>query len=289
MPREVRLVGFNHVLSVVAEEHVVDDGVRTNLDVRLASGRDTCNVLSQRSTVTTHIETAIHDGRITFRSSYEDRHLLCVRTDKIEGCGRFEIFCNTCYACCSKHFVRIVVEVLPIRIVFQVDVVGIRVRAVTSTINVTFYVSHDTYSIAGIDVTRDIVTAIYVVDFTSQHSDTCSVTCRNVVRVILRVKCYLRIRHRCGIVVVIERLHVSFTTTAIDVIDHHSCTFNLHKQTFRTGHTSLVTATIEVADPTLLQVPSGTDSHIRLVVSAKETSNLVFSTAWIRESGVDPH
>ena len=149
--------------------------------------------------------------------------------------------------------------------------------------------SHDTYSIAGIDVTRDIVTAIYVVDFTSQHSDTCSVTCRNVVRVILGVKCYLRIRHRCSIVVVIERLHVSFTTTAIDVIDHHSCTFNLHKQTFRTGHTSLVTATIEVADSSFLQIPSGTDSHIRLVVSAKETSYLVGITAWIRESGVDPH
>ena len=227
MSRGVSLVGFYHVLSVVAEEHVVDDGVRTNLDVRLVSGRDTRYVLSQRSTVTTHIETAIHDGRITFRTSYEDRHLLCVRTDKVEGCDRLEVIRNTCYACCSKHFVRIVVEILPIRIVFQVRVVGIRVRAVTSTINVTFYASHDTYSIAGIDVTRDIVTAIYVVDFTSQHSDTCSVTCRNVVRVILGVKCYLRIRHRSIVIVVVQRLHVSFTTTAIDVVNLHSCTFYL--------------------------------------------------------------
>ena len=174
-------------------------------------------------------------------------------------------------------------------IILQFIIVRISIRAITATIDITVDMGHDTYGITGIDVTRDIVTAIHVVDMTSQYSDTCSITCRNVVRVILRVQCYIVIRNWRSIVVVVQRLHIGLATTAIDVIDHHSCTFNLHKQTFRTGHTSLVTTTIEVADLTLLQIPSRTNSHISLVVSTKETTYLVGITAGVREGGVDAH
>ena len=54
-------------------------------DMRLVCGRDAGYVLSQRSTITTHIKTAIHDGWIGFRTSDEDRHLLRVRTYQVEG------------------------------------------------------------------------------------------------------------------------------------------------------------------------------------------------------------
>ena len=124
---------------------------------------------------------------------------------------------------------------------------------------------------------------------TCHHSDTSGIACRNVVRVILSRQLHLAVWHWRSIVVVVQRLHVSLTTTAIDVFNHHSFTFNLHEQTLRAGHTSLVTTTIEVTDFTLLQVPTGTDSHISLVVTAKEASYLVGITARIREGGVDAH
>ena len=124
---------------------------------------------------------------------------------------------------------------------------------------------------------------------TCHHSDTSGIACRNVVRVILSRQLHLAVWHRCGIVVVVQWLHVSLTTTAIDAFNHHSFTFNLHEQTLRAGHTSLVTTTIEVTDFTLLQVPARTDSHISLVVTAKEASYLVGITARIREGGVDVH
>ena len=124
---------------------------------------------------------------------------------------------------------------------------------------------------------------------TSQHSDTSSVAGRNVVRVIRRVQCHFVIWHRCRVVVVIQRLHICLTTTAIDIVNDHSFTFNLHEQTFRTGHTSLITTAIEVTDSALLQIPSRTDSHICLIITAKQASYLVCVAAWIREGGIDAH
>ena len=140
---------------------------------------------------------------------------------------------------------------------------------------------HDTDGIAGIDVTRNVVTAIDVVDMTCQHSDTGCITRRNVVRVIRRIQCHLIVWNLTVVITIVKWFYVCLTTTAINVINHHSCTFNLHEQSFRTGHTALITTSIEVADLTLLQVPSRTDSHISLVVTAEETTYLVFVTAGI--------
>ena len=53
----------------------------------------------------------------------------------------------------SKNCIRIVVEFIPMRIILQGWVVGISIRAVTATIDVTVDVGHDTYGIACIDVT----------------------------------------------------------------------------------------------------------------------------------------
>ncbi len=122
-----------------------------------------------------------------------------------------------------------------------------------------------------------------------QHSDAGCIAGWNVVRIIFFWQLYLVIRHRVVVIIVIQWLHVRLATAAIDVIDHHSCTFNLHEQTLRTCHAALITAAIEVADLTSLQVPAGTDGHIRLVVTAKETAYLVGITAWIREGGIDTH
>ena len=112
--------------------------------------------------------------------------------------------------------------------------------------------SHNTYGVAGIDVTRDVVTAIYIIYMTCQHSYTSRIASRNVVWVIRRVQCNLVIRNWRLVVVVIQRFYVRLTTTTKDVINHHSCTFNLKQQTFWTCHTSLITTTIEVTYLTFL-------------------------------------
>ena len=124
---------------------------------------------------------------------------------------------------------------------------------------------------------------------TSQHSDTSSIAGRNVIRVIRGIKCHLIIRNGGFVVVVIQRFHVCLSTTAKNVIDCHAHTFNLQQQTFWAGHTTLITTTIEVTNRTSLQIPSGTDSHISLVVATKEATNLEGITTWIREGGVDAH
>ena len=124
---------------------------------------------------------------------------------------------------------------------------------------------------------------------TRQYSDTSSVASGNVVRIICIVQFYFGVRHRIVIVVVIQRLHIRLTTTAKDVIDRHASTFYFQQQTFWTGHTSLITTTIEVADPTFLQIPSRTDGHVSLIVTTKQSTNLVGITAGVGEGSVNAH
>ena len=108
-----------------------------------------------------------------------------------------------------------------------------------------------------------------------------------MVWVIIRIKLDICFSNRGSIS--IERTHICLTTTTEDIINHHSLAFNLHEQTFLTGHTAFVTTTIEITDRASLQVPSGTNSHISLVVTTKQTAYLIFITTWIREGSVDIH
>ena len=122
--------------------------------MRLVSSRNTWNILSQGSTVTTHIQTAINNGRvIRILTSDKDRHLLSVRTYKVEGSNRLESFRNSRHTCCCKHLIRIIVEVAPTWVILQGWVVRISIRAVTTAIYIAIDAGHDTYSVACIDVT----------------------------------------------------------------------------------------------------------------------------------------
>ena len=147
-------------------------------------------------------------------------------------------------------------------------------------------IGEDTHCVTTIDVTRDIITAIDIVDLTSQHPDTGGIASRDLVGVVSGIQLDGR---TCDGHTVSHGTYVGLTATTIDIIDHHAGTFYLQEQTFRTGHAPLVTATIEVTNTPSLQVPSGSDLHLRLVVTSKQASNLVFSTTRIREGGVDIH
>ena len=147
-------------------------------------------------------------------------------------------------------------------------------------------IGEDTHRVTTIDVTRDIITAIDIVDLTSQHPDTGGIASRDLVGVVSGIQ--LDGRTSDGHTVS-HGTYVGLTATTIDIIDHHAGTFYLQEQTFRTGHAPLVTATIEVTNAPSLQVPSGSDLHLRLVVTSKQASYLVFSTTRIREGGVDIH
>ena len=148
-------------------------------------------------------------------------------------------------------------------------------------------IGEDTYGIATIDVTRDIITTINIVDITCQHSDTSCIASGNFTRIIIGIQLDVSISDRSAIS--IKRTHIRLATTAIDVINLHSLAFDLQEQTLWSGHTSLIATTIEVADLTFLQIPSRTDGHISLVITAKQTSYLESITAGIRESGIDTH
>ena len=90
MARGISLIGLDHVLAVVAEECFVNNNMRANLNVSevFATSTATCSgcTWTQRGTVTTHIETSVNDGRmIRIRTPDEDRHLLGIGTEEVEG------------------------------------------------------------------------------------------------------------------------------------------------------------------------------------------------------------
>ena len=95
------------------------------------------------------------------------------------------------------------------------------------------------------------------------------------------------IRNRCSVAV--ECTHISLTATTIDIIHYHSCAIHLQQQAFRARHSTLVTATVEVANLTSFQIPTGTDSHVSLVISTKQTTNLEGFAIGVCEGGIDSH
>ena len=98
------------------------------------------------------------------------------------------------------------------------------------------------------------------------------------------------IRHGAIIVIIIQRLDVSSAATTIDIVNNHvGTTFHLQEQTFRSSHATLVAATIKHANLSLLQIPSGTDGHIGLVIATKQTTNLESIALRIRVRKINAH
>ena len=76
------------------------------------------------------------------------------------------------------------------------------------------------------------------------------------------------------------RLHVSHTTTAIEVIDDEAgVVLDFKQQALGRGHGATVTTAVEVTHLTSEQVPRRTDGHLCLIVTTKEATNLVGTTA----------
>ena len=190
MARGISLIGLNHVCTIIAEESLVNNHVGTYLDVSEIFATATCGsyIFTHRGTVTTHIEGSVNDSRmILIRTPDEDGHLLSIGTEVVESSSGLQFILHTRNSLCCQDVIWIVIEVTPFWAVLQVRIVRIGIRAVTATIDVAIDMGKDTHRVATIDITGDVVTAIDIDDMTRQHSDTNSITARNLVRVIRRI------------------------------------------------------------------------------------------------------
>ena len=171
---------------------------------------------------------------------------------------------------------------MPSGIIHQILIVGIGIRAVTTAINITTNTGKDTYRVTTIDITRNIIATIDIVDIAIQYSYTGCITTRNIIGVVSGIQLDISIRHGAIVIIIIQRTYISLTAPTINIVNLHSCALYLQEQTFRTGHTPLVTTTIQVTYFTPQQIPSGTDGHIGHVIATKQTTYLEGITLRIR-------
>ena len=85
----------HHVRTVVAQEHIVGNDIRTNLQFNLGIVHAGHN----SSTVTTTIDTAMDNGRFVLRSYHADRHLFGIGADGIEGLNGFQLIGSSRETC----------------------------------------------------------------------------------------------------------------------------------------------------------------------------------------------
>ena len=270
--KSLAFIILDHVGTIVAQEHIVGNHVGTNLQFHHRFSLDS----RQRSTVTATIDRATNDGRmIRIRTRHTDRHLLGIRTEGIEGFRRVAA--------------RIIVEVAIDVVTYQLGIVGIRIGAVTSTIDITSNTGIYTYGITAIHTTCDIVTTIDIVDVTTTNQHTGRQACREFVNLITVFIMQLNVR-RQDIKAVSHWTNICHTTSAIDIVHlDGAVSHNFQQQSLRVRHSTLITTAIEVSDLSVFQVPYWTNGHICHVVTTKESANLEGITAGIGQTGVDSH
>ena len=187
----------HHVGTVITQEHLIGNHIGSNLQLRT-------NMLSRgltvkRSTVTTAIDGATNDGLLLFRSDHTDSYSLGIGTEGIQSLHRG--------LSCRNLIVKIAIDI----IVLQIRIIRIRIRTITSTIDITLDVTMNTYSITTIDIAGDIITTIDIVDITSLNQDTGSITCR-------QEGTFNGLRRNSTF----AGVHIGHTTTTKDVIDLHA-------------------------------------------------------------------
>ncbi len=64
---------------------------------------------------------------------------------------------------------------------------------------------------------------------------------------------------------------------------------NIQKNALGVGHITLVSAAVQVADPSSLQVPCGMNGHGCLVVTAKDTGKVIIPIGKVVLEGVQAH
>ena len=147
----------NHLLTVVAKEHLVGNDVRAYLQLyqwlRLLGG--------QRCTVTSYEDRTLDDGWVVGISTFQvERYLLGIRTEGVEGFGRGIVTLTT------EEEIAIGV------ITFHGFRIGIWVSAITTAIDITIDSSMDTDGITTIDNTGYVVTTIYIINMSSIYQHT---------------------------------------------------------------------------------------------------------------------
>ena len=194
--------------------------------------------------------------------------------------------------CFYRRFIAIsTIEEIAINVIILIGVIiiGIRIESVTATIYVAVNSGVDTDSITAIYRTRHVVTAIDIMHKAATYQRTGRQLGREFIKQITVFVLVLQVCTR-HIDTVHRRHHVCHTAAAIEVVDNErGVSGNLKEQTFRTGHVTLVTTAVEVTYLTCQEVPCRTDMHLCLVVTTEEATNLVGTTAGLREAGVDTH
>ena len=151
------LIVFNHVLTVVAQEHIVGNDMRTNLQFH----HRICLHRLQRGTVTTAIDGTTDDRRMVgICSRHTDRHLFGIWTEVVEGF----------YGCFP--FRNRIIEFAIYIMTYQISIISIRIRAVTATIDITTDTCMNTDGITAIDTSCDVVTTIDIVHVATIYNDT---------------------------------------------------------------------------------------------------------------------
>ena len=201
-------VGLHHVLTVVAEEHVLGNDVRANLQLHRRIGHIRCG--SQCGTITAKVDGAFDDGGVRRAGSpHAQRHLLGIGTVGVEGIERG-----------GEHFVSVrihligVVDEVPVGqlgVVRQVFIVGIGVGAVAAAIDAALDAGVDAQGVAAEHLAGDVVAAIDVGHRAALDEQAGS---EHVGEVIVRQVDGRRID------TVHRGLHVGHTAAAVDVLYH---------------------------------------------------------------------
>ena len=238
----------------------------------------------QRGTVATHKDRPFDEDWLFFGASEKEGHLLSIGAHLVEGLCRLQT--GERVTTQAQNVLRIIIEVTPEEFVLQCRVVGIGIRAVTATIDIAMNGGQDSHRVTTIDISRDIVTAIDIVDVTAEDSRTGCKTCRNTSRILLQLDLCVRHIIACSI----QWTYIGLSATAVDIVDRKCRILRyLQQQTLWAGHTTLVTTAIEVSHLTAQQVPPGLNGHVDFVVTTEEVSYLEGIAIRIGELVVNTH
>ena len=264
-PQYTALTGIDHIGTIITHKYIVGINIWTNL--QLGESVFVGIVIMERSTVTSAIDGTANDSGLCRLSTDKDGNRLGNRTERIQSLHRVTAW--------------FIIEVIVIRIILLRFLIGIGVGTVSTTIDITFDTMIDANGGATPYLTRDIITAIDIINIAAKDSDMGWKTCLEGIAFD---------RRGCYILSIPHRTDISLTATAIDIVDTEGGTLgNGQQQTVMTGHATLVATGVERSDGTVHQAPGGHDGHLRLVIATKETAYLIFGTGGIGEIGIDVH
>ena len=289
----------HHVGAVIAQEHLVDDGVGAYLQFhfRVYASRERGVLCLQAGAVAAEIDGTLDDGGMSGIGSLdEDGDLFGVGAEDVQrlnglvGRVQRESIVAAVQPFLFLYFIGVVVEVGIAWNCSQGGVVGVGVGAVAAAIDVAIDRGVDTHGVAAEDAARNVVTAIDVGDFSATDDGTCWQAGREL------------IAQLCGELdggsswigdaVGVGGSHVGSSAAAIDVDDGQvvavgRCRHDVEYESLGVRHVAFVAAGIDVTKLAPLQVPDGTYLHLGLVVAAKHTRRRIVEARVVALEGGD--